>query len=380
MREQNVPSLVSASGDVCYFTDNMREDTYGGRYAMVEEILITECIKGDILACNVCNKNGVPLVVKDSVINEYIKGRLIDLGIESVTICNSSENLKISRVTQSEFNRSYRGTVLQTREMLHELAAGKPPSYHKIFCISNRIQQNINNNAHIIRCLAEVRNADQYTYSHCVNVAFYAMLIAKWLKLSDSKIQKAIQSGLLHDIGKAKVPNKILCKCGILTKDEFDVMKMHTIFGYEMVKDIADINLDIKNAILLHHERIDGSGYPFQMNLDTINLYSRIIAVADVFDAMTSERVYKKRSTPFEVFEMFSTIGTSMFDPNVLQTFMNNLSAYLIGSNVLLNNGEIGEIAYIPLQNPAFPVIKVSSGYLDLSQEKNMRIVSMIKG
>jgi len=346
---------------------------------MFEEIPITECIEGDILACNVCNKNGVPLVVKDSVINDYIKGRLIDLGIESVTIYTGTENAVSSRAAQSEFNRSYRDMVRQTRQVLHELASGKPLDYHKISCISGRIHQEINNNAYIIRCLAEVRDVDQYTYSHCVNVAFYAMLAAKWLKLSDTEIQIAIQSGLLHDIGKAKVPNEILCKKALLTKEEFDVMKKHTIFGYEMVKDIDEIDMDIKNAILLHHERIDGSGYPFQANMDATNLYSRIIAVADVFDAMTSERVYKKRSTPFEAFEMFSTTGSIMFDPKIIRTFINNLSAYLTGVEVLLNNGEVGEIVYIPLQNPAFPVVKASSEYLDLSRDMNIRIVEMIQ-
>lgn len=347
---------------------------------MFVEIPISECINGDILACNVCNKNGVPLVVKDSVINEYLKGRLIELGIESVTIYTCTENIVNSRIAQSEFNRSYMDSVQQTREVLHELAAGKPLNYEKVYRISSKIQQNINNNAHIINCLIEVRNADQYTYSHCVNVAFYSMLTAKWLKLSDSEILKALQAGLLHDIGKARVPNEILNKNGLLTKDEFDVMKRHTIYGYNMVKDIDEIDSDIKNAILLHHERIDGSGYPFQANMETTNLYSRIIAVADVFDAMTSERVYKKRSTPFDVFEMFSTTGSSMFDPKVSRTFMNNLSAYLTGLKVLLNNGEVGEIVYIPLQNTFFPVIKVSAGYLDLSREDDIRIVSMIEG
>jgi HD-GYP domain-containing protein (c-di-GMP phosphodiesterase class II) len=109
-----------------------------------------------------------------------------------------------------------------------------------------------------------------------------------------------------------------------------------------------------------------------------MNLYSRIVAVADVFDAMTSDRVYKKRSTPFDTFEMFLTVGISMFDTKILNVFLNNLAAYLIGSNVLLSNGEEGEIVFISLQNLTSPIIKISSGYLDFSKEKTVNIISML--
>ena len=344
---------------------------------MVEKV-ISECSEGDILAADVFNINGVTLVAKGTVINEYIKERLIDLGIESIRICNTSVAFENSSTPYDKFKKNYKGAILNTKNMLHDLTSGKPLDYQKVSLITSQIYKNINENDSIIRFMSEIRSSDEYTYTHCVNTAFYSMLIANWLKLSDHEINKVIQSGLLHDIGKSKIPSQILCKGGILTKEEFEVIKMHTILGYEIVETIDDIDRDVKNAILLHHERIDGSGYPLKASSDCINLYTRIVAVADVFDAMTSDRVYKKRVTPFEVFEMFETVGIGMFDIKVLRVFLNNLAAHLVGAKVILSNGEIGEIVYIPLQNLTCPIVKVAFGYVDLSQEKSILILSMI--
>jgi HD-GYP domain-containing protein (c-di-GMP phosphodiesterase class II) len=173
---------------------------------------------------------------------------------------------------------------------------------------------------------------------------------------------------------------KILNKKGELSSDEFEIVKKHTILGYELVKDINEIDNDIKLAILLHHERMDGSGYPYHYNQDDkdLNIYSRIVALADVFDAMTTDRVYKKRSTPFEVFEMFQTVGISMYDTKIMNLLINKLASYLVGSKVLLSNGSVGEIVYIPLQNVTKPIIKVSSCYIDLSQSDSVKISSMM--
>lgn len=344
----------------------------------VEEIAVSECSNGDILASDVFNAGGVTLVVKDTVMNEYIKQRLIDFGVVNIRIYKSSLGFENSRIPYEEFRKGYKDTILHTKDMIHDLTTGKPLDYKRVSCISNQIHKNINENDNIIKLLIEVRNSDEYTYTHCVNTAFYSMMIAKWLNMADWEINKAIQSGLLHDIGKSRIPNEILCKGGILTKEEYEIIKEHTILGYGMVEGTDDIDRDVKTVVLFHHERIDGSGYPFNIGMDSINLYSRIVAVADVFDAMTSDRVYKSRVTPLEAFEMFQTVGLGIFDTKVLSVFLNNLAAYLVGSKVLLSNGEIGEIVYIPLKNLACPTVKISSGYLDLSKEKEIRIVNMI--
>lgn len=344
----------------------------------IKEIQVSDCTAGNILAADVTNSNGVTLVGKDTVMNEYLKDRLIELGAVSIRIYRHVDNNKDSSTPFMEFQRHYQEILLQTKAILNDLGAGRHLDFEKICSISEWIGKNLKENGRIISYLSEIRNADEYTYTHCINTAFYSMLIAKWLKMSDHRIQMAIQSGLLHDIGKARIPVEILNKKGILTREEYEVIKKHTTFGYEMLEGQDDIDPDIKKAVLLHHERVDGTGYPFKATSNLVNILSKIVSIADVFDAMTSDRPYKKRATPFEALEMFQTEGLVKFDIKVLRVFFRNMAAFLVGAKVVLSNGETGEIVFVPLQNLSSPIVRVSSGYLDLSQEKTIFIAKMI--
>ncbi|WHH61351.1 HD-GYP domain-containing protein [Petroclostridium sp. X23] len=341
---------------------------------------VSLCNIGDVLAEDIINDNGVTLVARHTVVNSYIKDRLSEIGISSVWLYKPdvlTDNQKCEE-RFNQFKESYKESVLAARQILQEISINGTVNYHKLETISKTIHQNIIQSGHIIKCLAEVRDVDEYTYTHCVNVAFYSMLIAKWLNLSETKIQEVIQAGLLHDIGKVKVPCEILNKISKFTSEEFEVMKKHSDYGYEMIKGIVNINENIKNAIIQHHERIDGSGYPKGLMGDSIEIYAKIVAVADVYDAMTQNRVYKKKVSPFEAFQMFLTTGISYFDTTVLTAFLKNLAVNYTGTKVLLNNGETGEIVYIPPQDIACPIVEVKSRYIDLSREKDIRVMMVL--
>jgi putative nucleotidyltransferase with HDIG domain len=344
-----------------------------------KKIVVSRVKEGDILAFDVYDKNGLVLIAaKGTVLNNCTKKRLSNQEIDHVYIYKHEKCTKHVRTSYDDFAKTYINTVSLSRSIFQDLIAGKTPDFQLISAITEQIHVHINENSYIIKCLSDIRCSDEYTYVHSVNVAFYSMLIAKWLKLSDFEINKAIQSGLLHDVGKIKIPNEVLNKRGVLTENEYDIIKSHTLLGYEIVQNINGIDKDIKNAVLLHHERMDGSGYPFCYQANRLNLYSRIVAVADVFDAMTSERIYKSRSTPFDALEMFQTVGTTMFDTKILSIFMSNLSSYLIGSKVLLSNGDIGEIVFIPIHKLTCPIIKIPTGFLDFSKESRVKISNMI--
>jgi putative nucleotidyltransferase with HDIG domain len=340
---------------------------------MLTRILkLTNCREGDILAADITNSNGVTLVSKGTVMNDYLKSKLTAYGICTVKIYNKL------LTTSNNLQNVYIEAISHTKKIFYELVSGKPLNYQNVSCVVEKIFKSTDEYAQIIQCLEQINSMDEYTYTHSVNVAFYSMLIAKWLELSDRKVKTAIKAGLLHDIGKIKIPNEILNKKASLTREEFEIIKEHTILGYEMLKDVNEIDTEIKKAVLLHHERIDGSGYPYHFYSDNLNLYSKLVAIADVFDAMTSDRVYKSRSTPFEAFEMFMSTGVGIFDIKILKVFLNKLSGYLVGSRVLLSNGKTGEIVYIPLQNITYPIIRVESEYMDLSQHEEMKIISMM--
>jgi len=338
------------------------------------------CYIGDILADDVNNDRGTTLVRKDTILNQYIKDKLIEMGISSVWKYQPVKLLpdQDRDVKYNVIKENYTEVVLSVKRVLNELAAGGKIDYEKIVDVSKSVLSTINESSSVVRCLAEIKSADEYTYTHCVNTAFYSMLIAKWLNLPEYKIHEAIQAGLLHDIGKVKIPDEILNKKGKLTVEEYEVMKKHSIYGYDLIKNISEFSEGIKNAILMHHERLDGSGYPYGICGDSIGLSARIIAVADVYDAMTRDRVYKKKATPFEVFQMFLTTGIVIFDTSVLKTFLNNLPSYFIGTTVELNNGEVGEIVYIPPRDIVSPVVRVAKRYYDLSNINDLKVLSIV--
>ncbi len=338
---------------------------------------VVKCSVGDILASDVYSADGRNLVLaKEAVLNEYIINRLMDMDINTVRIYKYEEKECCSEC--EGFQQKYRKIAFSTRNIFQDMVSGKTVDYDRLSDIAEQILGSLQESDHIIHCITEIHKKDEYTYYHSINVAFYSMLIAKWLKFSDKDIKKAILSGLLHDIGKIRIPSAILNKKGRLTREEFEIVKSHPVHGYEIVDGIELLDRDIKSAILHHHERMDGSGYPFRYSAKNINFYARIVAIADVFDAMTSERVYKGRNTPFEVFQMFLTGGAVMFDIRILNVFMKGMTNYLLGSRVQLNSGETGNTVYIPYQCLICPIVKAADRYIDLSQDSNIKIIKML--
>ncbi|MGI5912819.1 MAG: HD-GYP domain-containing protein, partial [Syntrophomonadaceae bacterium] len=273
---------------------------------------------------------------------------------------------------------NYLESIFEIKDIFRCLSTGEKINSQTISNLSERIYNGTKLSSGLIHCIHQLRNVDEYTYTHSINTAFYSMLIAKWLELNEGEINKVIQCGLLHDVGKIKVPVEILNKPGALTKDDFEVIKKHTIMGFCILDKVSHVDKEVKQTALLHHERIDGSGYPFNTRSNYIGLYPRIVAVADVFDAMTSDRVYKKRVSPFTAFEMFKTVGITMFDLKIVNIFIKNISSLYIGMNILLNNGTIGEIAYVPPHDVLNPIINVNNRYIDLSLETGIKIVNLL--
>jgi putative nucleotidyltransferase with HDIG domain len=341
------------------------------------KIGVLKCNEGDILADDVYSANGTNLIVaKDAVLNTYILERLMDMGIDSVRIYGSMEDEHHSE--RSELQLTYKKLAMHTKDIFQDMVAGKEVECSRLSAVAEELYQSFRKDSNIVNCMSEIRNKDEYTYYHSINVSFYAMLIAKWLKLPNEEIKKALLSGLLHDIGKIKISDSILNKADSLTPTEYEIVKKHTLHGYEIVKDFDYIHNDIKEAILMHHERLDGSGYPFRYTSDNINIFSKIVAIADVFDAMTSERVYKNRNTPFEVFKTFQIEGACLYDIRIMNVFMKNMANYLIGSKVFLSNGKIGDIVYIPYQSFTQPIVRIGDAYIDLSREDTLKIVKML--
>ena len=346
---------------------------------MKHMMLVFNCKSGMILAEDIIH-NGAKLASRNTVLNSYIIDKLISFGElkVSVYVTEDIDNLdKNNYNIMKKFENEYVVNTHLMKRVLNELISASKVNIKDVLRISKSIVNYLDEPNVIVKCLNSLKEADEYTYTHCLNVAIYSMLIAKWMNLSFESIIEVIQAALLHDIGKIKINNGILNKPSRLTKEEFDEIKKHAILGYTIVNKYDDLNDNIKEGILMHHERIDGSGYPFGKKGIDITLSAKIVAVADTFDAMTSNRVYKKGVTPFKAFLMFITEGINQYDISVIFAFLENISAYYIGMKVELEDGRVGEIMYIPPNDVLNPIVKFDDELIDFSREMDLNIVDI---
>ncbi|MFW2487435.1 HD-GYP domain-containing protein [Clostridium chromiireducens] len=346
---------------------------------MKHMMLVFNCKSGMILAEDIIH-NGAKLASRNTVLNSYIIDKLIGLGElkVSVYVTEDIDNLdKNNHSILKKFKHEYGVNIHLMKRVLNELITETKVNVDDVLQISNFIVNYLDEPNTLIECLNSLKEADEYTYTHCLNVAIYSMLIAKWMNLSFESIIDVIQAALLHDIGKIKISNEILNKPSRLTKEEFDEIKKHSILGYAIANKHHGFNENIKEGILMHHERIDGSGYPFGKKGMDIALSAKIVAVADTFDAMTSSRVYKKGVTPFKAFLMFITEGINQYDISVIFALLENISAYYIGMKVEFEDGRIGEIVYIPPNDVLSPIVKIDDELIDLSRESGFNIINI---
>ena len=225
--------------------------------------------------------------------------------------------------------------------------------------------------------LHNMREFDDATFVHCLNVSLICTVFAKWLKLSPEDVRLASICGLLHDIGKLKIPEEIITKPSRLTEQEYNIIKKHTIEGYNILKK-QDIDEHIKNAALMHHEKYDGTGYPLSLKGNKIDYFARLVAIADVYDATTSARVYRGPLCPFKVIELFEQEGYDKYDAQMIITFLENIVNTYMNNQVRLSNGKQGEIVFINKMHLAFPMVKCGDEFIDLSVDKNIHIEAII--
>lgn len=223
--------------------------------------------------------------------------------------------------------------------------------------------------------LAALQSKDDYTYRHNVAVGIISTLLGKWLKLKPEDLSMLTIAATLHDIGKMMIPDEVLTKPGPLTPEEYQLMKKHTTFGYEMIRDTVGTNHNQALVALQHHERMDGSGYPFGVQGNRITDFSKIVAVADVFHAMTSDRFYRKASPLYEVLLQMEENVFGKLDPYICRVFINKLMQSMIGNEVELTDGRTGKIIMILATDPLRPLVNIEDEFIDLSKHRALGIV-----
>lgn len=239
------------------------------------------------------------------------------------------------------------------------------------------LMDSVSSSMNLMDMLINMRDYDDSTYAHSVSCAIICNIFAGWLRLSKDERVAVTTCGLLHDIGKITIPEEVLKKPGKLTRAEFEVIKRHPLEGYNILSN-AGFSEDIKNCALMHHEKCDGSGYPYGFTDNKISFFSKMITIVDIYDAMTSQRAYHDAICPFTVIEAFEREGFDKYDPGLILTFLRNVSYSFIGFRVRLNNGMEGDIVYISPDCLSRPTIKCGKKFIDLRTNPDLKIVAIV--
>ncbi len=243
--------------------------------------------------------------------------------------------------------------------------------------VSDELEKAITKNNAIAIDINKLKVSDEYTFKHSVDVATMAMIIGKKFGLSKEEIHEIGIAGLLHDVGKSKIPNEILNKPARLTDEEFLMMKHHSLFGYNILTETGSFSKAVLSGVLQHHEKMNGKGYPMAVAGDKIHKFARIISVSDVFDALVTERPYKKAFTLRDAVEMIMAM-TEDLDIDAMQSFLGSVILYPVDSFVKLSNGEYCKVVENNSKYPLRPkVVAAETGKIyDLSSD--VRCASLV--
>jgi putative nucleotidyltransferase with HDIG domain len=233
-------------------------------------------------------------------------------------------------------------------------------------------------NASIFSLLHDLQAKDDYTYNHSFGVAILAVMIGKWMKLNKKELSILTVVALLHDIGKLKIPKEILNKADRLTEEEYAIMKKHTLYGYEIIKNTKGFSYRHALIALQHHEREDGSGYPLGLMGNKLDILSKIVAVADVFHAMTTKRVYRDAIPFHQVLQQMQQHAFGKLDPAITTLFIEKLMSASIGSETMLTDGRRAKIVMINPNCRGNPLVRINSDFVDLSKHGSLNMMRVL--
>ncbi|SHK35899.1 HD-GYP domain, c-di-GMP phosphodiesterase class II (or its inactivated variant) [Hathewaya proteolytica DSM 3090] len=340
-------------------------------------VVAKDVYNGDTKLLNINSPLTIPVIKK---IQYYFPQGFIDVLTYSLNPdqqnVEPSTGARTLQATEETFSKISSDVEL----MMNSITNNSKPSIKIVREISNSILDNIVEYSLALKSITLQRDMDEYLVRHCTNVAILSTMLGKWLNLSHKEITMLNYAGLLHDIGKTKLDSQILDKPGELTRKEFAEVKKHPIYSYNIVSEFPFLDDSIAQSVLMHHERIDGSGYPLGLTGDKIHKFAKIIAIADVFDAMTSNKSYKSRKNPFEALKIMESDFISKLDVIYLKTFIEKMTTYYTGEMVILNNNDVAKIIKMDPNNIDRPLVMVNDTFIDLKVNREYSISDLSHG
>nr|WP_261780060.1 HD-GYP domain-containing protein [Paenibacillus xylanexedens] len=314
------------------------------------------------LGKRIYSEEGLVLLSEDVELTERLIRRLKDLGVGYVYIKEAAtEDIIVPDMLQEETRRRALVEIKQQFQSMSGLKTkSRIPHFGKALSgLMNTILEDIGGQKEAMIMLMDMNSSDLDLYNHSLNVCVYTLVLGVASGYSRQQLMEIGLGALLHDIGKTQIDPVVLHKPAKLTDEEFKIIQQHTTYGHRILKDEPGIPLLAAHCALQHHERIDGSGYPFGLKGPQIHEYAKWIALADSYDAMTSNRIYRKSLLPHQAVEVLYTGSGSLYEQRMLEKFRDCVAIYPVGLSVTLSTGEVGVVASIDSRIPQRPRIRV---------------------
>ncbi|PJO40095.1 HD-GYP domain-containing protein [Lysinibacillus xylanilyticus] len=321
--------------------------------------------EGMVLARTIWNEAGHPLLKKDVVINERIIQRLQQLNMHYLYIDDKiSKGIEVQETVPTVIRNKAISTIkdsFQSIDGLNPVNASYVLDQQSkaIVSIVDELLLAVRSNDEILTILTDAYLFDEYLYQHSFQVTLYSIAIAKELGYSAEDLRLIAIGALLHDIGKLMVPKEILTKPDRLSCEEFETMKQHTRYGFDLLRNLHSISLIVAHCAFQHHERIDGSGYPRGLVDFEIHPFAKIIGVADVFDAVTTSRVYREKMLPSQGLAILEAGAGTIYDARIVNALKRSVVHYPKGVILKLSDGRRGIVSRQNTLNAALPWIRI---------------------
>ena len=329
---------------------------------------------GMILAKPVFNLNGTKLLEKNYTLDEKMITRLENAGAKRLWVTDDSNLFLKDFVPQKIYNE----TVKELEDVQAKVTKGKSFDAYTVNEVAHELVEQIIANEMPFAEMVRMKLTENTVLEHMVDVSLLSIITAKALGMDKLDMRFLGFASLVHDVGKIFVPAEILAKPAKLNESEMRLVKKHPQIGYDILSGIEGINKHTLNVALQHHERLDGSGYPHGLQGKHIKLFSRIVAIADIYTAVIREKSYRPRIPIYEAGELLWSDAGAKLDRKLTSVFLRNVVAFPLRSSVKLNNGKVGKVVYQNSEFPTRPIVSIDGEMTDLSESATLFVSELL--
>ncbi len=350
---------------------------------MKTKIALEELSAGHILEQDIFNLDGQLLLRKGTFFTDDIIGSMKKRSINDVYILKEipapdpPKHIEMElppqgdQTVKAKVAEVYNNALGFVEGFMADIKRDKEINVGAVAETVNTFSSSIFTDTNVLDQMRKIGDKDDYLLTHSVDVSLMAIMIGKWLGYDQETVNNLGIAGILHDLGKVHIPEDILNKPARLTDKEREIMNNHPVIGYKLCQASNNLDQSIQYGILMHHERLDGSGYPTSVSYGKIPIFASILAIADTYDAITTKRVYSPKRTPYMAAEIIlQEAMAGKIDIRIAKIFYDKVLSLSVGNKVLLSNQEKGVVVFMNPLKPNYPIVKVDNGVYNLEKEK----------